>query len=116
MANVLLVDDDASIRGSASRLLRLHGHEVTVASSAAEALGCLEKERFGLIVCDQNMPGQTGLQLLEALRASGRTMLFILHSGTEDPQLVQEAKKFGASFLLKGDSDLLDKVARVLAQ
>jgi signal transduction histidine kinase len=69
-AHVLLVDDDALGRLMTATLLREAGHEVMEARDAEEALAMLRQHpRIDVLVTDYSMPGMTGAQLAEAVRA-----------------------------------------------
>ena len=50
MARVLIVDDEQSIRASLGSFVELAGHQVSLASNAAEALGLLREEPFDVVV------------------------------------------------------------------
>ena len=67
--HVLVVDDDARLRGLLSRYLAEQGFRVSIAAAAAEARAVLRSVAFDAIVLDVMMPGETGLELLTALRA-----------------------------------------------
>jgi CheY-like chemotaxis protein len=65
---VLVVDDEVIIGRSVKRMLA-RDHEVTVATSAKEALDIFEKGvRFAVILCDLMMPVMTGMDLFEELK------------------------------------------------
>jgi two-component system phosphate regulon response regulator OmpR len=66
--HILLVDDDARLRGLLSRFLGEQGFRVTTAASAADAREKLRGMDFDLLVLDVMMPGETGLALTEDLR------------------------------------------------
>jgi len=68
-AHILLVDDDARLRGLLSRFLGEQGFRVTTAENAADAREKLRALDFDLLVLDVMMPGETGLALTEDLRA-----------------------------------------------
>jgi two-component system phosphate regulon response regulator OmpR len=68
-AHILLVDDDARLRGLLSRFLGEQGFRVTTAQDAADAREKLRALDFDLLVLDVMMPGETGLALTEDLRA-----------------------------------------------
>ncbi len=68
-AHILLVDDDARLRGLLRRYLGEQGFRVTTAENAADAREKLRSLDFDLMVLDVMMPGETGLQLTEDLRA-----------------------------------------------
>jgi signal transduction histidine kinase/ActR/RegA family two-component response regulator len=67
-ATILLVEDDAAIRGALRALLELEGHRVTAAASGGEALRLVERGlcRPAMVVADQNLPG--GLSGVETAR------------------------------------------------
>lgn len=62
------MDDDEAFRRSLGRLLSSREHEVTLASSGAEALEIIQPDLFDLIILDLWMPGMNGIQTLEQLR------------------------------------------------
>jgi len=65
MAVILVVDDDLHILRVLSLWLTRNGHEAREAHSGKEALEQLRAGRVDVLLCDVNMPGMTGLQLLE---------------------------------------------------
>jgi two-component system response regulator PilR (NtrC family) len=67
---VLHVDDIDLVRTFLRRgLLRL-GYDVTSAADVASALAALETGSFGVVITDHDMPGGTGLKLVQALHAA----------------------------------------------
>ncbi|MBU1375090.1 MAG: response regulator [Alphaproteobacteria bacterium] len=70
MLRVLAVDDNAVNLLVLDQLLTSLGHTVSKASSGAEALRALGDETFDLVLTDIQMPGLTGLDVLETLRAA----------------------------------------------
>ncbi len=67
--HILVVDDDARLRGLLRRYLGEQGFRVTTAENAADAREKLRSLDFDLMVLDVMMPGESGLQLTEDLRA-----------------------------------------------
>lgn len=67
-AHILVVDDDARLRGLLSRYLAGEGFRVTTAENAADARAKLRAINPDLMVLDIMMPGESGLGLTEALR------------------------------------------------
>jgi CheY-like chemotaxis protein/anti-sigma regulatory factor (Ser/Thr protein kinase) len=65
---VLLVDDDPDTRGMMQTVLTQRGAQVTAASSAAEALACVERETPDVLLSDIGMPGMDGYALIRELR------------------------------------------------
>jgi two-component system phosphate regulon response regulator OmpR len=68
-ALILVVDDDARLRALLQRYLTEHGFRVTAAENAADARDKLRFLSPDLMVLDVMMPGESGLELIEALRA-----------------------------------------------
>jgi FixJ family two-component response regulator len=66
---VAVVDDDASLLRALGRLLRGRGYEVAAYASAGAFLAALPERRPDCLLLDFRMPGMSGLELLEALKA-----------------------------------------------
>lgn len=64
---VLVVDDEEPVSGLLGRLLRELGHDPQIATSGTEALACLERETFDLVLTDVKMPGMSGFDLHQAI-------------------------------------------------
>lgn len=65
--SVLVVDDDDAILTLLSRTLEAAGYEVVTAKGLAEGLTQLESRSFDAVLTDKQMPGGSGLQLIEGL-------------------------------------------------
>ncbi|MEM6739533.1 MAG: response regulator [Pseudomonadota bacterium] len=77
-AHLLIVDDDARIRGLLQKFLMRHGFLVSAARDAAQARRLLSGLEFDLLVLDVMMPGEDGLALTAALRAEIATPILLL--------------------------------------
>src|SRR4051812_27621707 len=64
---ILLVDDDLSVRQSVARVLRSEGFRVVPASDGREAVSVVETEQIDLVLLDLNMPEQNGWETLQQL-------------------------------------------------
>ncbi len=82
---ILVVDDDASVCRALARLLRSYGYEVTTFGSAAEVLASGPPDDALCLVADVRMPEMGGVELVEALHASGRELptVFVTAHGAE---------------------------------
>jgi CheY-like chemotaxis protein len=78
---VLIVDDEKTSRDLVTMLLEADQHEITAASSGAEALQLLRCGSYDLVVTDQEMPKMTGAALVEAVRKSGNSKPIIMLTG-----------------------------------
>ena len=116
---VFLVDDDASVRTSLTRLLEMAGYAVESFASAREFLA---QEAFTGPCClllDVRMPGLTGLDLQETLTAARRRMSIVFVTGHVDVPMSVRAMKGGAVDLLTKPvdaADLLQAIERAVAQ
>lgn len=77
-SHLLVVDDDARIRGLLQKFLIRNGFCVTVARDAAQARRLLAGLEFDLIVLDVMMPGEDGITLVRALRPGITTPILML--------------------------------------
>ncbi|WP_207539148.1 response regulator [Sabulicella rubraurantiaca] len=84
-ADLLVVDDDARLRSLLQRFLAEQGHNVAVAADAAEARAALAAMAFDLLVLDVMMPGESGLELAEALRRQGMETPILMLTARGDP-------------------------------
>lgn len=79
--NVLLVDDDPSLLRSLERALSMYDFVVEAASCAAEAKAFLNHCPIDVIVCDYQMPGQSGLEFLAEVRQVRPNVITFMLSG-----------------------------------
>jgi FixJ family two-component response regulator len=116
-ATVFLVDDDPGVLRALTRLLYAAGHRVEAFHSPQEFLAAHNPAAPGCAVLDLAMPGLSGLELQQALAASGcyRPVIFVTGRG-DVPSSVQAMKAGAVDFLVKpvGDEDLLAVVERAL--
>lgn len=93
---ILIVDDDADLRASLAAVLSpLFG--VLAASSGAEALDILEKQRPLLMLLDVSMPGLSGLDVLAAAKAADPALLVVMLTSQQDIEIAVKALNLGAT-------------------
>lgn len=90
---VLLVEDDAAVRGAFFDLLRHAGCRVESAATLAEASKKLDRGRPTCVLLDLLLPDGCGIQLLRRLRSSGSTAKVAVVSGTADASLRSKVAK-----------------------
>ena len=113
----IVVDDDPAVRGSLQFALDLDGFDVEAFESAEALLRHDLADRPTCFVLDQNLPGATGLEALQALRARDVLAPAILITSHPKPAVVAAAAAAGAPIVEKpllGDV-LLREIHRVLA-
>jgi two-component system nitrogen regulation response regulator NtrX len=96
LAQLLIVDDDASTLASLARAFRLAGHEAVVCDNAARALELVKSQPFDMMLSDVVMPGKDGLSLLEDLRAMGAALPVVMISGQANIEMAVRATRLGA--------------------
>lgn len=118
-AKVLLVDDSGVMRKIILRALNAMGvTDVTEAADGVEAMALFQEESFSLVLSDWNMPNMNGLELLQAIRATGSTIPLIMITTESEQGRVLQAIQAGASnYLVKPfDQDMLmDKLQKYVA-
>ena len=112
---VFVVDDEAPVREAVMRLLRSEGLTAKGFASAREFLNEYRCDARGCIILDVAMPGQSGLELQQALAADGVAPPIIFLSGRSDiPRSVQAMKQGAVDFLTKPiDADELIRAVQI---
>jgi len=116
---VFVVDDDASVRKSLTRLIASAGYEVAAFASAREFLDREPYAGPGCLVLDVRMPGLSGLDVQEALAREKHRIAIVFISGHSTVPVSVRAMKGGAiDFLTKpfDAQDLLGAVERAVAK
>lgn len=108
-ATVLLVDDEPLIRETLTEYLTAEGLHVVACGCAEEALERARASRFDVVLCDVQLPGMDGLELLERVRQISPETLFLLITAYATVENAVEAFHRGAhDYLIK--PMLLDEV------
>jgi two-component sensor histidine kinase/CheY-like chemotaxis protein len=97
LGKVLYIEDDEGLRRLVSRDLERAGYEVTVVATCAEGLKLLGEKRFDVVALDHFLAGETGLDLLPALKSLPQAPPVIYVTGTDDGRVAIAALKAGAS-------------------
>jgi PAS domain S-box-containing protein len=119
MEQVLVVDDDASIRLILRNILAAAGYRVTEATDGAAALAQCRANMFNLALTDLKMPGGIdGMEVLATLQKEQPALPVIMLTGYGDVRLAVTAVKLGAfDFITKpfNPDELVAIVARAIA-
>lgn len=109
---VLVVDDDANHAEACVEFLTELGWEASMVGSGHEALGWLQEKGHSVVLCDYNMPGMTGLDVLANIDPA-RTG-FVMLTGIHDDAVVAEALRRKADdFTFKPVTDWDDLSAKL---
>jgi DNA-binding NtrC family response regulator len=99
---ILLVDDDADLRGDMKSYFQRQGHHIEQCGTGEEALELLEQRAFNVVVLDMMMPGMSGLEVLQELQKRHTECEVVVLTGGATVESAVEAMKLGArEFLTK---------------
>ncbi len=93
---LLLVDDEDDFRRSSMKYMERKGHDVQGAASGAEAMATLERETFDVAVFDMDMPGMSGLELMQRVQEAKMDLEVVFLTGHGSIETAVAAMKFGA--------------------
>ncbi|MGQ0814210.1 MAG: sigma-54-dependent transcriptional regulator [Gemmatimonadota bacterium] len=100
--SILLVDDDAEVLNVLGKFFEREGWQVTRAVDAQTCAAAYEREKPDVVVLDLDLPGLSGLRLLEVLRARDEDATIIMLTGHGDIATAVQAMQLGAeNFLTK---------------
>lgn len=96
MARILLVEDDAPLRGAMVEVLRGLGHHVTDVADVASAQKAMEPPAFDLVLSDYDLGLQTGIDLAQWMQGQERakTIPFILHTNTPEWMIATDSPAY----------------------
>jgi DNA-binding NarL/FixJ family response regulator len=118
MIKILIADDHAIVRKGLKHLCDSAG-DVAVAGEAAsgdEVLAALQQAQFDLLLLDLTMPGPSGIELVEQIRAAHPLLPILVFSMRSDYQIAKRMAKLGiCGYVTKGSSDemLLTAIRKV---
>ena len=96
-ATILVIDDDAEIRYSLSRVLSTRGYQIIEAASGEEGVALVKKGPApDLVLLDVRMSGMGGIEALQLIRSANPRQLVILMTAFGTAQTAIEAMKYGA--------------------
>ncbi len=99
---ILVVDDEVAFAQVIGDHLRKAGHTILMAADAEGALKHLEKKRPDLVLLDVNLPGISGIELIESMRGDKRLPTTVVMSAYGDLETALKAVRAGAvDFLAK---------------
>jgi CheY-like chemotaxis protein len=100
LRKVLVVDDDPVVRKSFDRVLSSKGYAVITAENGEEALRKLNEEKYDLVYTDIRMPGMSGLEVAEHVKASRPWTPVVIITGYGTDAAEARAKAAGVSSFL----------------
>lgn len=112
---ILVVEDDQDINEVMAKRLGDEGYLITRAFSGSEALYAIKDSAFDLIVCDLMLPGFSGENLVETIRATSNVPIIVVSARNDSTDIVSLLKS-GADDYLTKPFNLDELAARVETQ
>lgn len=101
---VLIIDDEANLRGLLARIIQLEGYSVTEADNGKNALKLLEHDLFQVIITDVKLPDINGVDLTAKIKLSHpSTEIIVLTAYGTIEDGVKAIKNGAFDYLTKGD-------------
>ncbi|MBA7511787.1 Transcriptional regulatory protein ZraR [subsurface metagenome] len=106
MPNILVIDDEQSIRNTLKEVLEYEKHTVGLAIEGMEALELFRNNQYDIVLCDIKMPKMDGIEVLEKIFEISTEVPVIMISGHGNIDTAVEAIKKGAFDFLEKPLDL----------
>lgn len=114
MRPLLVADEEPDVRLMLRTVLRAQGWKVEEASSGLEALELCRNATFDAVILDQKMPGLTGAETAQQLRAEGYALPVILYSAYLTEEVERLAGEVGIEAVAKEDlNGLIGALGRI---
>jgi len=115
--NILVVDDDEQILKLLKFLLETNSYKCTLAINAAEARNSMQDQSFEVVLCDVNMPGESGMDFARYVLTEYADTAVLMVTAVDDPEIAGTALEIGAyGYIIKPfkPNELIIDVANVL--
>ncbi|MBC8034464.1 MAG: sigma-54-dependent Fis family transcriptional regulator [Chitinophagaceae bacterium] len=106
MSNILIIDDEKSIRKTLGEILSYEGYKIDEAGDGEEGLKKFREKSYDVVLCDIKMPKIDGIEFLERSRESNADVPIIMISGHGTIETAVEAVKKGAFDYISKPPDL----------
>src|SRR5579883_1614139 len=111
-AHILVVDDDIGIQRALQRSLSAYGYQVSTVSTGEEALEEIARKRPDLVLLDLGLPGMSGLDVCEKIRAGSNLPIIVLSIKNAEQDKVR-ALDLGADDYVSKPFGINEVLARV---
>ena len=115
--NILVVDDDEQILKLLKYLLETKNYECTLAINAQEARNAMQDQNFEVVLCDVNMPGESGMDFARYVLTEYADTAVLMVTAADDPEIARTALEIGAyGYIIKPfkPNELIIDVANAL--
>jgi two-component system nitrogen regulation response regulator NtrX len=106
MADILIIDDEKSIRKTLGEILSFEGYKIDEAADGEEGLKKFKEKNYDVVLCDIKMPKMDGIEFLQKAGESNPDVPIIMISGHGNIETAVEAVKTGAYDYISKPPDL----------
>lgn len=110
---ILIVEDDATLRRILRDVLTIKGYEVVVASDGEQGCRLFSEHDVDLVIADVMMPRMDGFEMVRRMRESGANTQFIFLSALDSAEDVVEGFRAGGHDYLRKPFDMSELLVRV---
>lgn len=89
--SILWADDEIDLLKPHTLFLEKKGYDVTTVNSGADAIDKIDKMHFDIVFLDENMPGMTGLETLDYIKASKPNVPVVMITKSEEEMIMEQA-------------------------
>ncbi len=108
------MDDEKMIRSMLVRLIKALGGMTSItAASVEEGFKAFTEEKIDLIISDLSMPGETGIDMLARVRATGSKVPLMIFSGSLNQGEAEKAVAMGANKVLNKPAPIEELIAAI---
>ena len=100
-ARILVIDDEAVLRGMLQEMLAAFGYDADVAENGAAGVARFRERDYATVITDLLMPGMNGLEVVTALRTIDPLINIILLTGSAPSLTTARAREMGVTLLHK---------------
>jgi len=111
--NTLLIDDNAVIRNTLTRVYEFYNCPIKAVATAEEGLRALEGKYFDVIICDFQLPGMNGVEFFRQVNDSHPQTVKVLISGYANEKAIARAVEAGIHEFLKKPFSLAAFIERL---
>jgi DNA-binding NtrC family response regulator len=104
---ILVVDDNELFRDSIIETLRRQGHDIEAAADGVSAVSLITPGKFDLVISDMKMPGMSGIELLEKVKAIDPDVPFLVITAYGAIETAVDAMKKGAFDFIQKSENLI---------
>ncbi|NUM33827.1 MAG: sigma-54-dependent Fis family transcriptional regulator [Candidatus Brocadiae bacterium] len=104
--NVLIIEDDQNARSALSKVLARMGYYILIAGTGEKGLEIIEKETVHLVLCDIQLPGIDGLEVLEKIKQYKKEIVVVMMTAFGSIEKAVKAIKMGAMDFIEKPLDL----------